>query len=86
MGEIEDADADDNYPTVIAGAILSNRDILLQGVSTISGPVMSNQTITVKSTGLVINFPSDMILNPPPGFFADPPAMRLIPSSVQSVP
>ena len=81
-----DLDENDNYPTVIAGAILSNRDILLDGVSTLSGPVMSNQTITVKSSSLSINFPSDMILNPPPGFFPDPPPMRLIPSSVQSVP
>ena len=83
---ISDADASDTYPSTIKGAIVSNRDILLSGVSTLTGPVMSDQKITVKSGDLSINFPSDMILNPPPGFFADPPLMRLIPSSVQSVP
>ena len=77
------ADVSDAYPCTIKGAIVSNRDILLKGVSTLTGPVMSDQTITVKAANLSINFPSDMIVNPPPGFFADPPKMRLIPSSLQ---
>jgi len=80
------ADASDTYPGTIKGAIVSDRNILLNGVSALTGPVMSNQKITVKADDLSINFPSDMIVNPPPGFFADPPPMRLIPSSVQSVP
>ena len=81
-----DSTTNDTYPSTIQGAIVSNRDILLNGVSTLTGPVMSDQKITVRSNDLSINFPSNMIVNPPPGFFADPPPMRLIPSSVQSVP
>ncbi len=78
--------ASDTYPSVIRGPMVSTINILLNGASALSGPVMSSQKITVTSANLNINFPSDMILNPPPGFFADPPKMRLITSSVQSAP
>ena len=83
---VSDADAIDTYPSVISGAIVSTGDILLGGLSTLSGPVHSGTIINVTSSNLNINFPSDIILNPPPGFFADPPKMRLITSSVQSAP
>ena len=78
--------ASDSYPSVITGPIVSTLNTLLNGVSTLSGPVVAGQNISVTSSNLNINFPSDMILNPPPGFFADPPRMRLIRSSVQSAP
>lgn len=83
---VSDLDALDSYPGVIKGPIVSTGNILLGGVSTLSGPVHSGTSITVTSTNLNIDFPSDIILNPPPGFFEDPPNMRLIPSSVRSVP
>jgi hypothetical protein len=84
-----DADAVDIYPNVISGAILSvgtSAAILMNGAATLSGPIMSTGRITITTPGQTINFQSDMITNPPPGFFADPPKMRLIPSSIRSVP
>jgi hypothetical protein len=83
---VTDQDASDTRPSQIMGAMVSTGDILLSGVSTLSGPVYSGNTINVTSDNLNIDFQSDMILNPPPGFFADAPEMRLIPSSLQSVP
>ncbi len=80
---VSDLDASDSYPSLISGAIVSTGDILLSGLSTLSGPVQSGTNINVTSSNLNINFQSDMILNPPPGFFADPPKMRLITSSLQ---
>lgn len=80
------SNASDSYPTVISGAVICFRDIFLDGVATHSGPIMSNQVIRVDSPTLSIQFPSDMILNPPPGFFEDPPKMRLNFSSLQSIP
>ncbi len=84
-----DLDAGDSYPNVINGAILSvgaSAAILMNGVATLSGPIMSTGRVTVTTSGQTINFPSDMISNPPPSFFADPPKMRLIPSSIRSLP
>ena len=83
---VSDNDASDSYPSLISGAMVSTSDILLRGVSELSGPVVSDREIEVRSTDLKINFRSDMILNPPPGFFADPPPMQLNLSSLQSVP
>jgi hypothetical protein len=84
--EAFDNDTSDLYPSLISGALVSTDDISLEGVSELSGPIMCNGDIKVKSTDLRINFKSDMILNPPPGFFANPPPMRLTLSSLQSVP
>lgn len=81
-----DSDTSDSYPSLIAGATVSTNDISLNGVAELSGPIVSADEIDVSSENLSINFRSDMILHPPPGFYADPPKMRLIPSSVQSVP
>jgi hypothetical protein len=83
---VSDSDASDSYPSLISGAMVSTNDISLEGVSELSGPVMCDSDMEVTSTDLKINFRSDMILNPPPGFFADPPPMRLTPSSLQTVP
>ncbi len=83
---VSDNDTSDSYPSLISGAMVSTSDILLRGVSELSGPVVSDSEIEVRSTDLKINFRSDMILNPPPGFFADPPPMRLTLSSLQSAP
>lgn len=78
--------ATDRYPTVVSGAVVCYRDILLDGVATHSGPIMSNQNIVVDCPSLSIQFPSDILLNPPPGFFEDPPKMRINTSSYQSIP
>lgn len=78
--------ATDRYPTVVSGAMVCFRDILLDGVATYSGPIMSNQNIVVDCPTLSIQFPSDMLLNPPPGFFDDPLLMRINSSSYQSIP
>ena len=83
---VSDTDATDTQPSQIMGAIVSTGNIVLDGVSTLSGPVYSGSTINVTSDNLNIDFQSDMILNPPPGFFAATPKMRLITSSVQTVP
>ena len=81
-----DTDVSDTYPTVLSGAIVSFRDISLDGVALLTGPVISNQKLVVKSSNLTINFPSDMLMNPPPSFYEDPPKMRLNYSSIQSTP
>lgn len=73
----------DSYPSTIVGPIVSTGDILLEGEATLTGPVMTPGEVFVKSEELSINVQSDIILNPPPGFFRDPPTMRLIPSSLQ---
>ena len=83
---VSDNDTSDSYPSLISGAMVSTNNILLRGVSELSGPVVSDSEIEVRSTDLKINFRSDMILNPPPGFFADPPPMRLTLSTLQSAP
>ena len=83
---VSDTDATDTQPSQVLGSIVSTGNILLDGVSTLSGPIYSSSTITVTADSLNINFQSDMILNPPPGFFVDTPKMRLITSSLQSVP
>jgi hypothetical protein len=75
--------ASDSYPCVITGAMISTRDVILDGEAILTGPVMSPQKVTVTSEDLTINFPSDLIYNPPPGFYADPPTMRLITSSIR---
>jgi hypothetical protein len=78
--------ATDRYPTVVSGAMSSFNDILFDGVATYSGPILCNETITVECPNLSIQFPSDMLLNPPPGFFEDPPKMLINSSSLQSIP
>lgn len=83
---VSDNDTSDSYPSIISGAMVSTNDISLEGVSELSGPIMCDSDMEVTSNDLKINFRSDMILNPPPGFFADPPPMRLTLSSLQSVP
>jgi hypothetical protein len=83
---VSDSDASDSYPSIISGAMVSTNDISLEGVSELSGPIMCDSDMEVTSNDLKINFRSDMILNPPPGFFADPPPMRLTHSSLQSAP
>jgi hypothetical protein len=83
---VSDSDASDSYPSIISGAMVSTNDISLEGVSELSGPIMCDSDMEVTSNDLKINFRSDMILNPPPGFFADPPPMRLNHSSLQTVP
>jgi hypothetical protein len=83
---VSDNDTSDTYPSSILGSIVSTTDILLDGTSTLSGPIVSDRDINITSEGLTITFQPDMILNPPPGLFPDPPKMRLNTSSVQSVP
>ena len=78
--------ATDRYPTVVSGAMTSFNDILFDGVATYSGPILCNETITVDCPNLSIQFPSDMLMNPPPGFFEDPPKMLINSSSLQSIP
>lgn len=78
--------ATDQYPTVVSGAIVSSRDIQLEGVASYSGPIMSDDDIRVDCPNLSIQFPSDMLLNPPPGFYGDPPKMLINSSSYQSIP
>ena len=78
--------ATDRYPTVVSGAIVSSRDIRLEGVASYSGPIMSDDDIRVDCPNLSIQFPSDMLLNPPPGFYGDPPKMLINSSSYQSIP
>ena len=83
---VVDGDALDSYPNTIKGAILSTENIELHGTASFTGPIVSSKRIFVRTNSVKINFPSDMILNPPPGFFANPPKMRLIAGSVQSIP
>ena len=78
--------ATDRYPTVVSGAMVSSRNIELAGVASYRGPIMSDNEIQVDCPNLSIQFPSDMLLNPPPGFYGDPPKMLINSSSYQSIP
>lgn len=74
------------YDGRILGAIVSTQGINLAGSSALTGPVVAGSTLTVNASTLNLSYMSDMILNPPPGFFDNPPAMRAVSSSFQTAP
>ena len=93
FGGVDDDDFADVFPCSIGGAILSTDSITLgnatAGLGTIrslTGPILSKNGLTITTTTKDINFPSDMILNPPPGFYPAFTPMRLIPSSIDEAP
>lgn len=86
-----DSDTDflDEYPCGIQGAMVSTDEIALgnssssQGkIQDLTGPIVARAEINFKKTTKQIDFPSDMILNPPPGFYPSFTPMRMIPSSI----
>jgi hypothetical protein len=81
-----DNDASDSYTTSIKGPIVSTDDIVLDGKSSFTGPIICGKKLDVTASNITIQFPSDIISNPPPGFFASPPPMRLINSSLETAP
>jgi hypothetical protein len=48
----------------------------------LTGPILAKNTLSVQNTTKSIVFDSNMILNPPPGFYPAFTPMRLIPSSI----
>lgn len=78
--------ATDQYSAGIVGPVVSLNDISLDGQVAYTGPIMAGDSIDVTSSNLQINFPSDIIHNPPPGFCPTTPTMRYISSSLQQVP
>jgi hypothetical protein len=83
---VSDNDASDSYTTTVKGPIVSTEDILLEGKSSFTGPIICGKKIDVQASSVTIQFPSDIIMNPPPGFFASPPSMRMIASSLETAP
>jgi hypothetical protein len=86
-----DSDTDflDAYPCGIQGPMVSTDEILLGNSSSsrgkirdLTGPILAREEIEFTETNKRIWFPSDMILNPPPGFFPSFTPMRMIPSSI----
>ena len=93
FGGVADDDFADAFPCSIGGAILSTDSITLGNttagwgtIRSLTGPILSKNSLTITSTTNDINFPSDMILNPPPGFYPAFTPMRLIPSSIDEAP
>jgi len=85
-------DFSDSYPCIIQGAIFSTDTIALGNsntsmgkIRTLTGPILAKNTLSVQNTTKDISFDSNMILNPPPGFFPSFTPMRLIPSSIDEV-
>ena len=88
---VSDSDHLDTFPCRIDGAIFStqtinlgnsNSSLSLGKIQTLTGPILARNTISVQNTIKDINFDSNMILNPPPGFYPAFTPMRLIPSSI----
>jgi hypothetical protein len=93
FGGIADNDFSDIFPCTIGGAILATNTITLgnaaasQGtIRNLTGPILSKNQLLITNTTKDITFPSDMILNPPPGFYPAFTPMRLIPSSIDEAP
>jgi hypothetical protein len=93
FGGVDDDDFADVFPCSIGGAILSTNSITLGNatagwgtIRSLTGPILSKNGLTITTTTKDINFPSDMILNPPPGFYPAFTPMRLIPSSIDEAP
>jgi hypothetical protein len=93
FGGVDDDDFADVFPCSIGGAILSTDSITLGNatagwgtIRSLTGPILSKNGLTITTTAKDINFPSDMILNPPPGFYPAFTPMRLIPSSIDEAP
>lgn len=87
-----DSDHLDTFPCRIDGAIFSTQTINLGNsnsslgkIQTLTGPILASTTISVQNTTKDISFDSNMILNPPPGFYPAFTPMRLIPSSFDEV-
>ncbi|MBM3967112.1 MAG: hypothetical protein FJ308_18920 [Planctomycetes bacterium] len=88
-GGIADDDFSGDYPCSIGGAILSTNTITLGNagaglgsIRSLTGPILAKNLLTVTTTTKDVFFPSDMILNPPPGFYPAFTPMRLIPGSI----
>ena len=86
-----DSDTDflDAYPCGIQGAMVSSYEISLGNSSSsrgkirdLTGPIVAREGIEFTETTKKIDFPSDLILNPPPGFYPSFTPMRMIPSSI----
>lgn len=93
FGGVADDDFSDVFPCSIGGAILSTNTITLGSatagfgaIRSMTGPVLAKNLLNITTTTKDINFPSDMILNPPPGFYPSFTPMRLIPSSIDEAP
>lgn len=93
FGGVADDDFSDVFPCSIGGAILSTNTITLGNatatwgmIRSLTGPILARNALLVTTTTKDINFPSDMILNPPPGFYPSFTPMRLIPSSIDEAP
>lgn len=87
-----DSDFSDSFPCFIDGAILSTSSVSLGNsdwsrgkIQWLTGPILSKDSVDVRNTTKDIWFDSNMILNPPPGFYPSFTPMRLIPSSIDEV-
>lgn len=81
-----DTDGSDSYADGLMGAVVSLGDIELKGAINYSGPIYSGNDIKIDSKNLKINYNSDVIQNPPPGFYSSNPKMDYVSSSIQQAP
>jgi len=58
----------DSFPSKIVGIVYSAKDLTFSGASTISGVVIANDTISVTSTSLNLQYSNTYLNNFPPGF------------------
>ena len=81
-----DTDGTDSYAEGMVGAVVSLGDIELKGDVNYSGPIYSGNDVKIQTQNLKINYDSNAIQNPPPGFYPSNPKMEYVSGSIQQAP
>ena len=81
-----DTDGSDSYAEGLVGAVVSLGDIELKGDVNYSGPIYSGNDVKIQTQNLKINYDSNAIQNPPPGFYPSNPKMEYVSGSIQQAP
>jgi hypothetical protein len=81
-----DNDIGDWWYNELDGLFFSAGNIILRGREYFDAPIFAGNDIEARRTHLDIYVPSDLIMNPPPGFYPPPTVKQLVPSSVQESP
>ena len=68
----QDADTNDIYPSQIQGLIAVEDDLTYQNNALVRGQLVVGDDISATSGTLEVDYRPDSLLNPPPGFAADP--------------
>jgi hypothetical protein len=78
-----DADIGDWGYNELDGLFFGAKKVILRGREYFDAPIFAGDDIEARRTYLSIYFPSDLISNPPPGFYPPPTVKQLVPSSVR---